>query len=180
MATSAFFFFSSFIKSLSILKNRDARVLFKAGKNRDGWFGSEDLIAQVDRAIDIFDGLTKGYAQALFLFDNAPSHQKRAPDAISARKMIKGALLSDLFLFFSNSRCTHRTKGWLDAPLRWATHARWQTPEWRNPVILLPSGAPHHAWMVQGHGGNHSRTRLVAGRWLARTMYKFPLPSWKN
>jgi hypothetical protein len=53
-------------------------------------FSSEDLLAQVDRAIDVFEGLTKGYAQGLFLFDNAPSHQKRAPDAISARKMVKG------------------------------------------------------------------------------------------
>ena len=80
--------------------HRDARVVFKAGKNRDGWFGSEDLIAQVDRAIDVFEGLTKGHAQGLFLFDNAPSHQKRAPDAISARKMSKGVLLTYLFSFF--------------------------------------------------------------------------------
>lgn len=29
-------------------------------------------------------------ATGLFLFDNAPSHQKRAPDALSARKMPKG------------------------------------------------------------------------------------------
>lgn len=76
--------------------HRDARVLFKAGKNRDGWFGSDQLLAQVDNAVDIFEGLTKGNAQGLFLFDNAPSHQKRAPDAISARHMPKSALL---FLF---------------------------------------------------------------------------------
>lgn len=40
--------------------------------------------SQVDKAIDIFEGLTQGWAQGLFLFDNAPSHQKRALDAISA------------------------------------------------------------------------------------------------
>ena len=84
-----FFVFSLFYHS-NCKSLRDARVLFKAGKNRDGWFSSEDLLAQVDRAIDVFEGLTKGYAQGLFLFDNAPSHQKRAPDAISARKMVKG------------------------------------------------------------------------------------------
>jgi hypothetical protein len=88
-----FFLFSQF-DHLSLL-HRDARVLFKAGKNRDGWFGSDDLITQVDRAIDIFEGLTKGHAQGLFLFDNAPSHQKRAGDAISARKMVKGVLFCD-------------------------------------------------------------------------------------
>lgn len=44
---------------------------------------------QVDRAIDIFKRKTNGFATGLFLFDNAPSHQKRAPDALSARKMPK-------------------------------------------------------------------------------------------
>jgi hypothetical protein len=63
--------------------------LFKAGKNRDGYFDSDDLMQQVDHAIDIFEGRTKGFAQGLFLFDNAPSHQKRAADALSARKMPK-------------------------------------------------------------------------------------------
>jgi hypothetical protein len=79
---------------------RVARVLFRAGKNREGWFGSEDLISQVDDAIDIFEGLTKGNAQGLFLFDNAPSHQKRGPDALSARKMCKSESPSD-YLFFN-------------------------------------------------------------------------------
>ncbi|KAI5823804.1 hypothetical protein K523DRAFT_210212, partial [Schizophyllum commune Tattone D] len=68
----------------------EARVIFKAGKNRDGWFTAVELIAQVDRAIDIFEGRVNGFAQGLFLFDNAPSHQKRAADALSARKMPKG------------------------------------------------------------------------------------------
>ncbi|KAI0070203.1 hypothetical protein K474DRAFT_1609121 [Panus rudis PR-1116 ss-1] len=67
----------------------EARVLFKAGKNRDGYFDADDLCAQVDRAIDIFEAKTNGTAQGLFLFDNAPSHQKRADDALSARKMVK-------------------------------------------------------------------------------------------
>jgi hypothetical protein len=47
------------------------------------------LIAQVDNAIDIFEGRTNGLATGLFIFDNAPSHQKRADDALSARKMPK-------------------------------------------------------------------------------------------
>jgi len=47
------------------------------------------LIQQVDHAIDIFEGKTNGFATGLFIFDNAPSHQKRALDALSARKMTK-------------------------------------------------------------------------------------------
>lgn len=46
----------------------------------------------MDKAIDIFEGNTKGRAIGLFLFDNAPSHQRRAPDALSARKMPKNPL----------------------------------------------------------------------------------------
>ena len=40
-------------------------------------------------AIDIFEELTCSFATGLFMFDNAPSHQKRAPDALSAHKMVK-------------------------------------------------------------------------------------------
>jgi hypothetical protein len=61
-------------------------VFFKAGKNRDGYFTSADLARQVSHAIDIFEKRFP-YCQALFAFDNAPSHQKRAPDALSANKM---------------------------------------------------------------------------------------------
>jgi hypothetical protein len=71
----------------------EARIFFKPGKSRDGWFSASNLLAQVDNAIDIFEGITKGMAQGLFLFDNAPGHQKRADDAISARKMVKGTCL---------------------------------------------------------------------------------------
>jgi hypothetical protein len=38
-----------------------ARIIFWPGKNRDGWFTSEHLLAQVDHAIDIFEGITGGY-----------------------------------------------------------------------------------------------------------------------
>ncbi len=68
---------------------QEAHILFKAGAQRDGYFKAEDLIAQVDRAIDIFEGKTNGFAVGLFMFDNTPSHQKRAADALSAHKMPK-------------------------------------------------------------------------------------------
>jgi hypothetical protein len=84
------YYLTFFISHIFII-NREARIVFKAGKNRDGWFDTDNLLNQVEHAIDIFEGLTKGWAQGLFLFDNAPSHQKCAPDAISARKMVKGA-----------------------------------------------------------------------------------------
>ena len=36
-------------------------------------------------------GQVKGWAQGLFLFDNAPSHQKCTADTILTRNMVKGA-----------------------------------------------------------------------------------------
>ena len=54
----------------------EVHVIFKAGKNRDGYFDNADLLQQVDHAIDIFEERTNGFQTGLFLFDIAPSHQK--------------------------------------------------------------------------------------------------------
>ena len=70
---------------------REPRVIFKPGINCNGYFTSENLLQQVECAIDIFEGKTKGNnSQGFFHFDNAPSHQKRAANALSARPMPKG------------------------------------------------------------------------------------------
>lgn len=63
-----------------------ARVFFRAGKNREGYFGHENFISQVKKAVDIFEERMPGRV-ALFAFDNATTHQKRAEDALSARHM---------------------------------------------------------------------------------------------
>jgi hypothetical protein len=70
------------LKSLS-----KARIFFKAGKNCDGYFVSKDVLAQVNTAIDIFKRKSGGKCTGLFMFDNAPSHQKRASDALTALDM---------------------------------------------------------------------------------------------
>ncbi|KAH8986707.1 hypothetical protein EDB92DRAFT_1787601, partial [Lactarius akahatsu] len=70
-------------------KDREARITFKPGLNCDRYFDANNLLEQVEGAIDIFEGKTRGYVQGLFLFDNAPSHQKQAPNALSARNMAK-------------------------------------------------------------------------------------------
>ena len=69
-------------------ETQSARVLFKPGKNRDGYFDCEDIIKQVNTAMDI---LEKHFPdkEHVFIFDNATTHTKRADDAISARKMPK-------------------------------------------------------------------------------------------
>jgi hypothetical protein len=91
MKKSAWYFLTD-LQHFNALRNSEARILFRPGKNRDGFFSHEDIVRQVEHAIDIFNTKAQGRAQGLFLFDNAPSHVKRAPDALSARKMPKGAL----------------------------------------------------------------------------------------
>ena len=44
------------------------------------------LLKQVDKAIKIFEDKYP-HAQALFLFDNAPSHKKYAEDSLNAERM---------------------------------------------------------------------------------------------
>jgi len=74
------------------LRSRDgkesAQVIFRPGKNRDGYFDHEDIIAQTETAIKI---ITHDYPdqEHIFIFDNASTHLKRADDAISSRKMPK-------------------------------------------------------------------------------------------
>ena len=65
-----------------------ARRLFRPGANRDGYFTNEEIIEQVDEAINI---LNEYYCEFdhVFIYDNATTHLKRADDALSARKMPK-------------------------------------------------------------------------------------------
>ena len=56
----------------------------KAGAKHNGYFDNDDLVAQVLISKDIIEEKTHVFKCALFLFDNATSHQKWAPDAPTA------------------------------------------------------------------------------------------------
>ena len=56
---------------------------------QEGYFMSDNQLKQVEHAINIFESKTNGVATGLFLFDNAPSHQKKAADALSAHRIPK-------------------------------------------------------------------------------------------
>ena len=78
--------------NLTILLGREARIFFKAGANCGGYFGAKELLEQVGHAIDVFEGKTRGEDVQGLLFDSSPSHQKKALDALSARKMPKSVM----------------------------------------------------------------------------------------
>ena len=65
-----------------------ARVLFKLGKSRDGYFTNDDVLAQTEVAMTI---ASKHFPDDdhIFIFDNATTHLKRPDNALSARKMPK-------------------------------------------------------------------------------------------
>ncbi|KAH8825979.1 hypothetical protein DL96DRAFT_1466400, partial [Flagelloscypha sp. PMI_526] len=68
---------------------KNARVYFKAGKNRDGYFDNQAVLDQTAEAID----LVKKYfpdKDHVFVFDNATTHTKRPDDAITAIGMTVG------------------------------------------------------------------------------------------
>jgi len=106
-----------------LLHCREAHIIFKPGKNRDGYFSLKELIAQVKCAIDIFEAKTNGLAQGLFIFDNAPEHMKCASDAITAKGMAKGVSQFYLFLCIL-TLCLPSSQVWLDAYTEQATHPR--------------------------------------------------------
>ncbi len=65
------------------------RVLFRAGKGRDGYFSSEEILGHLALAAQL---LRRDYPDEdhIIVLDNAPTHLKRAEDALSARRMSKG------------------------------------------------------------------------------------------
>ena len=62
----------------------EARVFLETSK--EGYWNNELLMVQVQKAVDIFERKYPN-AQALFLFDNAPSHLKCSPDALNTSSM---------------------------------------------------------------------------------------------
>jgi len=60
--------------------------MFKAGKNRDGYFTNDEILEQANQAMDILD---KDYLDDthVFFYDNAKTHTARRPDALSAKHM---------------------------------------------------------------------------------------------
>ena len=142
---------------------------------------ADHLLAQVDHTIDIFDRLTNGHTQGLFLFDNAPSHQKRADDALSACMMVKGV---SYFYFFQ--LVTLIPLGSL-APNKGWTHNKCGV---RMRDGTLPNGQPQPLYFPEDHdsmpGWFKGMEVIIRERGLwpetgikfAHSVSKFQVPSW--
>ncbi|EJF55475.1 hypothetical protein DICSQDRAFT_73804 [Dichomitus squalens LYAD-421 SS1] len=75
------------------LQSRDgethACIVIRPGARRDGYFTSDNVLMQFKHAARIARENWPD-EDIYFIVDNAPTHTKRAPDALSARKMTKG------------------------------------------------------------------------------------------
>ncbi|GJE94827.1 hypothetical protein PsYK624_110020 [Phanerochaete sordida] len=65
-----------------------ARVVFRAGKNREGYFQSEDILSQTAQVIDLLKAHYPDHDHVL-VFDHAPTHMKRRDTSVTAYKMTK-------------------------------------------------------------------------------------------
>ena len=66
--------------------NGSARVMFKAGKNWDGYFTNNKILAQANWAMDILNNNYPDDEHAFF-YDNAKTHTACQPDALSTQYM---------------------------------------------------------------------------------------------
>ena len=60
---------------------RDAQKIIYPGSNGDPWWDTEQLLAQTNKAIDIFETAHPD-CQALFVFDQSSAHASLAPDTL--------------------------------------------------------------------------------------------------
>ena len=80
--------------------SESACVLFRAGKNREGYFTNDDILSQFRTAVQIVKKYFSG-DDHIFVYDNATTHLKRDAGALSASKMTKGP--SENFFFEVNA-----------------------------------------------------------------------------
>jgi hypothetical protein len=66
----------------------DARKIIYPGSSGDPWWDTEQLLAQVTHAIEIFEKAHPGKC-ALFIFDNSSAHGSLPADALKAFDMVK-------------------------------------------------------------------------------------------
>jgi hypothetical protein len=67
---------------------RDARKIIYPGSNGDPWWDTDQLLVQVESAMEIFEAAHPD-CQALFVFDQSSAHASLPPDALKAFTMNK-------------------------------------------------------------------------------------------
>ena len=125
--------------------SRSARVVFRAGKSRDGYFTNQDILDQLTTAMDICDADYPEY-RFCFILDNATTHLKRADDALSARHMSKGPTRPGKAIFGVETNLM----GSDGRPL-YGSDGKLLKKKIRMRDARLPNGTPQSLYFPEGH-----------------------------
>ncbi|GJF00210.1 hypothetical protein PsYK624_164900 [Phanerochaete sordida] len=123
-----------------------ARVFFKVGKNREGYWDNDDVLAQASKAMDI---LQRHYPHEdhILIYDNAPIHKKRSPESLSALHMSMGPTKKPGYFFGVEIPVKHPvTKKPVYEPD--GTIAKEKVP---MTGARLPDGTPQSLYFPEGH-----------------------------
>ena len=109
------------------------RVIFKAGKTRDGYFTNTEIILQLELAMDI---VQKHYPndQHIFVYDNATTHTKQPATAPTATKMTKNPSKK----FGADVTVT------IDGKIQYTANGKPQKRTVQMGPGILPNGQPHY------------------------------------
>ena len=110
-----------------------ARVNFKAGKTRDGYFTNVEIILQLELAMNI---VQKHYPNDhhIFMYDNATTHMKRPATTPTATKMTKNPSTK----FGAEVTVT------MDEKIQYAADGKPQKCTVQMGPGILPNGQPHY------------------------------------
>ncbi|KAF9506285.1 hypothetical protein BS47DRAFT_1374149 [Hydnum rufescens UP504] len=121
-----------------------AQVLFKAGKNHEGFFTNDDIITQASQAMDILD---KYYPDEwhVLAFDNVTTHSKRPNDALSATWMPKNMPKAPRNFLVEVTKYENSGKTVLDSN----SHLVKEKQQMRSGKF--PDGSPQSLYFPPGH-----------------------------
>ncbi len=154
------FFLADFGWLESLDKTKSACRVMKLGKNRDGYFTTDDIISQANEAMDILPNFGDDI-EHIFIYDNATTHKKCANDEISAHKIprntppVRKNWLVDITLRDEHGKLVHKPDGSYEKvkiQMKDATFNNAPQP------LYFPDGHPHAgvfkgtAVILQEHG----------------------------
>jgi hypothetical protein len=121
-----------------------ARILFKAGKNHDGYFTNDDIMMQAAHTMDILDKYYPNKNHVL-VFDNTTTHWKCPDDALSASKMPKMMPRPPRNFLVDVTVCNAAGKAIMDGSRNMMKEKQWMRDS------KLPDGSPQSFYFLLGH-----------------------------
>lgn len=125
-------------------RQESAHILFKPGKNQDGYFTYKEILAHARMAMSI---LKKHYPHEchIFIFDNASTHLKCAVDTLSAYHMSKNPTGPNNPMFGVNMNMLNEQQKLVYGP-----DGKVLRTQIQMEVARLPNGEPQSLYFESG------------------------------